>query len=155
MAVRATLAEALRVAGENRRAIAEYERLLEVAPRSPPALNNLAWLYYLENDPRALATARRAWELAAKNPNVLDTYGWLLVESGAVDEGVALLVTADGMGGIVQPDIRYHYAAALSRKGDTRRARELLQALLKEAEDFPNHAEAAVLLKSLEQGSAT
>jgi len=155
VAVRATLAEALRVAGENRRAIAEYERLLEVAPRSPPALNNLAWLYYLENDPRALATARRAWELAAKNPNVLDTYGWLLVESGAVDEGVALLVTADGMGGIVQPDIRYHYAAALSRKGDTRRARELLQALLKEAEDFPNHAEAAVLLKSLEQGSAT
>ena len=50
VAVRATLAEALRVAGENRRAIAEYERLLEVAPRSPPALNNLAWSYYLEKD---------------------------------------------------------------------------------------------------------
>jgi hypothetical protein len=68
---------------------------------------------------------------------------------------VAVLATADEAGGIVQPDIRYHYSAALARKGDTRRARELLQGLLKEAGDFPNHAEATRLLTSLEQGSAT
>ena len=153
--VRATLAEHLLESGENRRAIAEYEKLLEVAPRSAPALNNLAWLYYLEKDPRAVATARQASELAPKSPKVLDTYGWLLVEAGSVDEGLTVLKKADDAGGIVQPDIRYHYSAALARKGETRQARELLQALLKEASEFSSHSDATRLLTSLEQTAAT
>jgi Tfp pilus assembly protein PilF len=51
-------------------------------PNNPAALNNLAWAYQQEKDPRALGTAEQAFKLAGDNPGVLDTLGWMLVEQG-------------------------------------------------------------------------
>ncbi len=46
--MRGVYADALRISGERDRAIAEYQRLLKIAPKNAAALNNLAWLYYLQ-----------------------------------------------------------------------------------------------------------
>jgi cellulose synthase operon protein C len=148
--VRATLAEALRVAGENARAIAEYEKVVTAAPKNVASLNNLAWLYLAAADARAAEMARRAWELAPKNGPVLDTYGWILVERGAVAEGLPLLEAAQRASGLAHPEIQLHLATALARAGERDRARSLLQALLAEFAEFPGRPSATKLLAELE-----
>jgi tetratricopeptide (TPR) repeat protein len=75
-------------------AITWYEKAVEISPNAVIALNNLAWLYYEKKDPRAEALAKRAAQLAPSSAEVLDTYGWILVETGKVKEGIAVLQTA-------------------------------------------------------------
>jgi predicted Zn-dependent protease len=155
LTVRAVFAEALRLQGDNRAAIAQYETLVAATPDNPAALNNLASLYYLEGDKRALAVARRANELAPQLAAIRDTYGWLLVESGAVAEGLVLLKQADAQAGLVEPEIRLHYAAALARQGQREEARRLLAQLKAENPEFPSESRASRLLASLSGLSAT
>ena len=147
--MRGAYADALRQEGENAKAIHEFEALLAAQPDSVPALNNLAWLYYLEKDARAIPTARRAWQLATGVPSVADTYGWLLVESGAIQEGLNVLESAYHDGGLANPEVRYHYAAALARADQSARAAPLLAQLLEETPDFPTRAAAQELAQSL------
>lgn len=147
--VRMSYAEALRLAGDTRGAAAQLEQVVRRQPENVSAQNNLAWVYYLARDPRALETARRARELAPKAIAVADTYGWLLVESGQVEAGLALLREADGSAGGAEPDVRYHLAAALARSGDKDQARALLDDILTNAGDFPSREEAARLRDSL------
>jgi tetratricopeptide (TPR) repeat protein len=71
-----------------------YEKTVELAPRIPAALNNLAWMYYEAKDKRAEELAKRAFEIAPNNPAILDTYGWILVENGKVKEGLEHLQRA-------------------------------------------------------------
>jgi Tfp pilus assembly protein PilF len=71
-----------------------YEKTIEIAPNSPIALNNLAWMYYERKDPRALELAKRATQLAPNSAEILDTYGWILVELGQVKEGIIVLERA-------------------------------------------------------------
>ncbi|WP_244904598.1 tetratricopeptide repeat protein [Cellvibrio mixtus] len=93
---RASLLKALDAQDKNDipAAIEGYERALSNAPESPVLLNNLAWSYYLEKDPRAEQVAKKAYELAPNSPAILDTYGWILVESGKVSEGISYLERA-------------------------------------------------------------
>jgi Tfp pilus assembly protein PilF len=147
--VRGAYADSLRQAGDNARAMAEFEAVLAKAPTLVPALNNLAWLYYLEKDPRAVPTARRAWQGATHSRSVADTYGWLLVESGAVQDGLNVLEGAWNDGGLVDPELRYHYAAALARAGQAPRAAEQLRLLLAEVPDFPSRDAAQALAARL------
>jgi uncharacterized protein (TIGR02996 family) len=149
MRLRGAYADSLRQAGENQRAIAEFEKVLAAAPTVVPALNNLAWLYYLEKDERAVPTAKRAWQLAPHVPSVGDTYGWLLVESGAVQEGLNVLEGAWNDGGLADPELRYHYAAALARAGQAQRAASQLAWLLAEVPDFASRQAAQTLAESL------
>jgi tetratricopeptide (TPR) repeat protein len=153
--VRAAYAESLRKSGDHAKAIREYETIVATAPHSVPALNNLAWLYYLAGDKRALDTARTAWQQAPKTPAVLDTYGWLLVESGAAGEGVAILEQADDRIGLTQPEIRVHYVTALRRLGKTAEAQPLWRELQAEKPEFPSQSEAARLLAALGEVDAT
>lgn len=147
--VRQQYAEALRIAGDHAAAVRELEKVVAHQPDHVAALNNLAWLYHLRKDSRALAMARRAWERAPRVPEVADTYGWLLVESGAVAEGIDVLAKADAAAGSRQPEIRFHYAAALARGGEGDRAAALLRDLLANGGTFPSAAQAAELLRSL------
>jgi len=147
--MRGAYADALRQAGQNREAIVEFEVLLAAMPQSVPVLNNLAWLYYLEKDPKALPTARNAWQLAPHVPNVADTYGWLLLESGATQEGRNVLESAYHDGGIADPEIRYHYAAALAKSGQGAQATTELATLLAEVPEFPSRTAAQELAASL------
>jgi len=129
-------------------AIAQLEDVLKRSPNNPVALNNLAWAYQQEKDPRALATAEQAFKLAGDNAGVLDTLGWLLVEQGNTARGLPLLQKASGMA----PDaaeIRYHLAVGLSKSGDKQGARKELDKLLADNKPFPQIDDARALLKSM------
>ena len=129
-------------------AIALLEPVVKRNPNNAAALNNLAYAYQQNKDPRALATAEQAYKLAANNPGVMDTLGWLLVEQGNVARGVPLLQKASSMA----PDaseMRYHLAVGLSKSGDKAGARKELDALLAKDKSFAQADEARALLKTL------
>src|SRR4029078_3521776 len=74
------LANAFLQKGETGNAIEQYKKTLEIAPRSVPALNNLAWIVATNSDPafrdgtKALELAQRANDLSGRNnPIVLRT----------------------------------------------------------------------------------
>ena len=153
--VRLMYGESLRLAGDYPRAIEQFEICVAQQPRHAAALNNLAWLYYLRGDARAVPTARRAYDLAPKHPGIGDTYGWLLVESGNTRDGLPILQAADAVVGPAQPDIRFHYAAALARTGDTAQSRKMLEDLVANSGAFENQAAANKLLQTLGEEKTT
>lgn len=117
-------------------AIALLQGVLKSQPDNALALNNLAWAYQQDKDPRALATAEQALKLGADNPSVMDTVGWLLVEQGNTQRGLALLQKAAALAPRAG-DIRYHLAVGLSKSGDKEGAKKELDKLLAENASFP------------------
>lgn len=109
--------------------IAQFEEVLRQVPGQFIALNNLAWLYQQQHDPRALAYAEQAYKQAPDNPAVGDTLGWLLLEQGKLDRALPLLKQSLTLAP-ASTEIRYHYGVALARSGDKRAAREQLEPLL-------------------------
>lgn len=141
------LADAYIKVGDRQKAVAQYEQILQKQPKHVPSLNNLAWLYHEAHDERALATARQAYALAPQSAAIMDTLGWILVESGEVTEGLALLERAATPK--ASPEIKYHYAVALARSGAKDRAKETLTALLGSETSFASREAAQRLLGEL------
>lgn len=148
VAARMVLAEGYAAAGQRDRAIEQYERMVAAERPNAMALNNLAWLYHEKRDQRAAATAKRAYTAAPQVAAIADTYGWILVRDGDVKAGLPLLekAVADSKS---QPDIRYHYAAALAQAGQRDKARRELQELTRGEAKFASSAEAQKLLAEL------
>ena len=121
---------------------------MQADPKNIRALNDLAWLYQQEKDPRALATAEQAYQLKPDNPEIMDTLGWILVDQDKAARGAELLQKAVEMAP-ASTAIRYHWAAALAKSGDKARARRELGDLLIKNKDFPQRLEAQALLKDL------
>jgi cellulose synthase operon protein C len=145
--VRLALAEALVFLEDFAGAIREYETLLARQPEHAIVLNNLAFLYQVEGDPRALELAERAYALRPQEPAIADTLGWVLLNLGDVERALPLLEFAyrslpD------QPEVRYHYAAALAKAGQPDSARSELEALL-DTGPFDQRNAAQRLLESL------
>jgi len=110
-------------------AIALYERINKSAPNNPAVLNNLAWLYNEQNDPRALKTAEQAYRLAASSSSIMDTYGWLLAQKGELSRGIDILREAVTLSG-QHPEIQLHLATALTKQGGMEEeARALVKAI--------------------------
>ncbi len=128
-------------------AIAAFEGVLSTHPDSVVALNNLAWAYQQEKDPRALATAEKAAKLAPDNAAVMDTLGWILVEQGNVTRAVPLLQQAVSRAPD-SGDIRYHLASGLFKAGDKANARKQLDQALA-GKSFSQIEDARTLLKQL------
>jgi cellulose synthase operon protein C len=151
LSVRGVLAEAYAGAGQTDKAAQQYEAIVQRQPRDAMALNNLAWLYMERGDRRAIATARRAAQLAPDSPAIADTLGWILVQSGAVNEGLGLLEKAsqdDPRNG----DMQYHYASALAKAGRVADAQARLRTLLGRSAEFSSRKEATELLNRLDKG---
>ncbi|MBL8266092.1 XrtA/PEP-CTERM system TPR-repeat protein PrsT [Steroidobacter sp.] len=148
LAFRNLLADAYIKSGEAQQAIDQYQQIVQRQPKHVPSLNNLAWLYHQQRDPRALATARQAQQLAPQVPAVMDTLGWILVETGQLAEGLPLLEKAANSAQ-ASPDIKFHYAAALARSGAKPEAKERLAQLLANPANFDNRAAAQRLLNEL------
>lgn len=148
VAVRLALAEEAVAKGETSKAIALYEQSIRGDRPNAMALNNLAWLYHQQGDGRAAETAKRAYDAAPQVAAIADTYGWILVKGGKVQEGLALLQKAVADSGS-QPDIRYHYAAALAQAGQKDAARQELLALSKAGGEYSSAADAQKLLSEL------
>jgi Tfp pilus assembly protein PilF len=145
--LRLVLANALLQTDDQSAAIAIYESMDEQID-NPVVLNNLAWLYMEQNDPRALATAERAYELAPDSGEIADTLGWILVDQGSGERGLKHLERAAEK----LPDngsVLYHLGMAHRRLGDTAAARASLQAALRSGA-FPERASAQRELSQME-----
>lgn len=73
------------------KAIAVYQRLLAVDPKSVLALNNLAWLTREKDPQQALEYANRGNALAPADPFMMSTFGMLLAENGKPADGEQML----------------------------------------------------------------
>lgn len=108
-----------------------YEAALRIDSTDPLALNNLAYMI-AENDGdlnEALAYAQRARQKLPNYSEITDTLGWIYLKKNLTDNAI------DTFRGLVAqapqiPTYHYHYAMALSKKGDRESARrECLSAL--------------------------
>ncbi len=125
-----------------------YEGLLKDFPSDPLVLNNLAFLYQRENDPRALEMAQKARAVAPGNAAVADTLGWIMVNKNDVPNGIKFLQQAHDL----SPndlDVQYHLAFALSQSGKKTDATDLLKKAIAAGQDFESKKDAQALLDKL------
>jgi Flp pilus assembly protein TadD len=139
--------ETLREGGDP---VAQYQEIIARDPDNVIALNNLAWLTREQDPTGALRYARRAEGLAPDNAAVLDTLAMVELANGnnaqalrAIDRALAQSKS--------DPTMRYHRAMIYVALGDPATAREHLQSLLEEQAQFPESAQAEILLESLAQ----
>lgn len=145
---RSLLADELLSAGLADQALPHYEAVVDKAPGSVAAWNNLAWIYGRRGDPRALEAAARAHALAPLAPEVADTYGMLLYRGGETRRGGELIRQAFA-GNPRNPSIAYHMAVVLADQGDKAGARRVLEPVISARAAFDEAAEAARLLARL------
>jgi putative PEP-CTERM system TPR-repeat lipoprotein len=134
---------------KNKEAIQEYELVKKQQPNNAIVWNNLAWLYFEQNDKRSIEYAEKALELAPKRPEIADTLGWILLHNGNINRGYTILKDAAVHAPHI-PSIRYHLAVALHKNGNKDEARKELERLLRSGKKFEEEAEAEKLLKQLQ-----
>lgn len=148
MALTMYVAETMLTAKQYKAAIAKLEAVQKQAPNNAGVLNNLAWAYQQEKDPRAMKTAEQAYKLAGNSAPVMDTYAWMLVEQGDVARGLPILRQAAAAAPDAL-DIQYHLAAALHKSGDKAGARKELERIVGSGKEFAQLEQAKALLKQL------
>lgn len=141
---RLVLAEHYVKTSQHDRAITQYELAARGISPNAMALNNLAWLYQQKGDSRSEETAKRAYTAAPQVAAIADTYGWILVEKGRPAEGLPILQKAAQS--VNQPQIRFHYAAALAKVGQTDAARKELNEIVRSVGAQPIAEQARQLL---------
>ncbi len=121
-----------------------YETIVSADPTAAVAANNLAWIYAEEGDKldEALRLAQGAASRLPNSAEVQDTIGWIYYKK----ELPALAVPAFEKSIEAAPEnasYHYHLALALSKSGDTQRARQAAEQAIKLK---PDYAEAQRLL---------
>ena len=133
---------------QNKLAGEQYEQVLKAYPTNVDALNNLAWIYTGQHDPRALGLAEKAYKLAPASPGVMDTYGWALIAHDQPKAALPILEKAV-KAAPKTPTIQYHLAVAQARSGDRAGARATLEALQKTGASFAEKSDAQKLYREL------
>jgi putative PEP-CTERM system TPR-repeat lipoprotein len=133
---------------QNESAAGEYQRVLKAYPSNVAALNNLAWIYTEQHNPKALALAERAYKLASDSPGVADTYGWALIADNQPRTALPILAKA-AKAAPKTAAIQYHLAVAQARTGDHAGAKSTLEALQKSGADFQDKRAAEKLYQEL------
>lgn len=126
---RTQLANILSEAGSNK-AIAQYEIILNYAPKNVIALNNLAW-DAKQNGELTLAEsyADRAIQYAGNIPNILDTAASIKTELGKTKEARVLFAKAHKLDS-ADSNIAIHYAALLTQLGERTKALVILEKII-------------------------
>jgi putative PEP-CTERM system TPR-repeat lipoprotein len=137
----------------NDSAASEYQRVLKAYPSNVAALNNLAWIYTEQHNPKAVALAEQAHKLAPDSPGIADTYGWALIAAHQAKTALPILAKAAKDAPKV-PAIQYHLAVAQARTGDQAGAKGTLEALQKSGADFQDKPAAEKLYRELGGGAA-
>ncbi len=126
-----------------------YQAILVEQPNNALVLNNLAWLYYQQNDPKALPLAEKAYQKISESPIIADTYGSVLVKQGQLAKGMKILKKAS----LQVPNayaIQYHLANAYAQNGNRKLAIKILSRIINSQQSFPEKNAASNLLKKLE-----
>ncbi len=135
--------------GRNLEAVQAYETVNELSEGNAIVLNNLAWLYYLENDTRALKTAENAYKRQSDRPEVTDTYGWILLNQGNDPERALTLLQSAYVKIPTNPEMGFHVAVALHELGRNQEALRTLRKILSERTQFDKRSDAKDLLRKL------
>ncbi|MEZ5529360.1 MAG: PEP-CTERM system TPR-repeat protein PrsT [Porticoccaceae bacterium] len=133
---------------EEGKAIVLYERILEVSPKNPRALNNLAWLLREKDSKRALEYANQAVDLSNQTADTLDTLAMVLLEQGENEKARRTIERALSKAAS-SATIQYHSALISSKSDEREAAIKVLQTLLAEHKVFPERKEAEQLLSEL------
>jgi putative PEP-CTERM system TPR-repeat lipoprotein len=145
---RVYLAQTATAAKDYRTAALHYRKVLESAPESVLALNNLAWVESQLKEPTAIKHAEKAYALAPDQPAIMDTLGVLLIDKGETARGVDLLQKATALAPQAA-SIRLNYAKALIKSGQKDAARKELDELAKRGDSFSGHQEVTQLRQQL------
>jgi tetratricopeptide (TPR) repeat protein len=115
---------------EGEEALAMMQQVIAINPRNSEALNYIA--YYLadngESLDKAIKYSTEALQIKPRDGYYLDTLGWIYFKQGKFSDAVQVL--ADAVQAI--PDdavILEHYADALFKSGDSKRALEVYQSI--------------------------
>ncbi len=146
--VRVALALAHHEDGDENQAGDLYREIIKSEPNAVTALNNLAWIYFLQDNEESVELAERAHQLAPGAGVVTDTLGWILFKRGETQRGVKYLRQA-ARESPDNADIQYHLAVALSDTDNMGEARSILEKILKSDSVFENMDNASKLLNSL------
>jgi len=148
LAVRRRLADFYQQTGAARPATEQFELLVKAAPNDVGSLNNLAWLLAETDTKRAESLARRAMAIVPQQAAIADTLGWVLIKAGKYAEA------ADILKRVIKEmpqdrSVRYRYALAAARAGDTDTARRELQTVLADGAAFEGREAAQQLSQEL------
>ncbi|WP_431067400.1 XrtA/PEP-CTERM system TPR-repeat protein PrsT [Methylotuvimicrobium sp.] len=121
-----------------------FERLSTIYPNDASLMNNLAYIYFQQNDSNALRVAERARELAPELASVNDTLGWILVHEGQIEKGLNYLRNAHSRAS-EDPEIRYHIGVALYRLGRLDEAKAEFEAAINTGQTFNGIEDAKAL----------
>jgi putative PEP-CTERM system TPR-repeat lipoprotein len=125
------------------------ESVLAARPSDPVALNNLAWVYQQQNDPRARELAEKAY-LLSPSPQAADTLGWIITQQGGADAAKGLLLLRRAAALLPRdPTVQYHFAAALQANGLRGEAVTVLGTLLATPVSFDERPQAVLLQQKL------
>jgi len=125
-----------------------YQAMLTEQPDNVLALNNLAWLYSQQKDPKAIEFGKKAFEKAPESAAIADTYGYILVKQGQPAEGLTVLEKAASLAPKAN-DIQYHLAEAYVANDNKPKALEILETIVKAEQDFSEKKSAVSLLEQL------
>jgi len=148
VAVRIAAANTLQIAGQVEGAKAHYEEVLKIDKDNLIALNNQAWFIRKENPEKALEYARRASVIATDSPDVLDTLAvveYINKDYGRARRSIERALELDPE----NPSLVYHSAMIAAALGDKSEAEATLVALLAIGGNFPESADAKMLLSEL------
>lgn len=129
-----------------------YQEALQLNPRLDLAANNLAMLLVGGNaDPadvnRAMTLVQRFTD--STDPFQIDTLGWVRLKHGETNSALQLLGKAVDLAPEM-PAIRYHFAMAQLKAGQTANARANLQQALRASDTFEGVGDARAVLASLQ-----
>ncbi len=132
----------------NKEAIKHYQIILNKKDDHLIALNNLAMLLLLENNPLALDLSRKAYEIAPESSAISDTYGLVLIKQGSIAEGVKILEKAVKLSPAAR-NIQYHLADAYYLNGNMEYSKNILEKLLRSEKYFSEKKNATDLLNKI------
>jgi len=116
-----------------------YEKLLLKQKDNVLILNNLAWVYSQQENPKALELATQAFNKSPNSGIVADTYGYILLKNGQEQKSLKILTQAVKL----TPEldvIQLHFAETLIANKNKTRARKVLQQLIDSNSSEKNEA---------------
>jgi tetratricopeptide (TPR) repeat protein len=122
---------------------ASYDKVLEIAPKTVRAMNNLAYMLseHLGEQEKALELAQRARDAQPGDPAVADTLGWILYKTKQYARAVTLLDESSAKLP-KSADVRYHAGMAHYMMGNEATARTALEQALELDPKFNGHEDA-------------
>jgi len=125
-----------------------YEKVLQLTPENPAAMNNIAWILAKMQKPGALDMALKATKLAPKEPAFMDTLAEIYSKSGQLPKAIEIQEAAVAAG----PEThlhRLHLARYYVTAGDKSKARKELDHLAGLGDKFAAQAEVKSLRDKL------